>query len=55
LDLSFEQKNLVRNSITPNSALNIRASLNFLNSLLLPAIALLLANFDEVLKLFQVK
>ncbi len=40
---------------TPNSALDIRASLNFLNSLLLPAIALLLANLDEVLKFFQAR
>jgi hypothetical protein len=37
---------------TPNSALNIRAGLNFLNSLLLPVIAFLLANLDKVLGLF---
>ena len=34
---------------TPNSALNFRASLNFLNSLLLPILAFILANLDKVL------
>jgi hypothetical protein len=33
---------------TPNSALNFRASLNFLNSLLLPILAFILANLDKV-------
>lgn len=37
---------------TPNSALNFRSSLNFLNSLLLPVIAFLLANIDKVIGLF---
>ncbi|MDX1377640.1 MAG: hypothetical protein R3307_02235 [Anaerolineales bacterium] len=36
---------------TPNSALNIRASLNFLNSLLLPVLAFVLTNLDIVNKL----
>ncbi|NJC98662.1 MAG: hypothetical protein FIB03_20405 [Anaerolineae bacterium] len=36
---------------TPNSALNFRASLNFLNSLLLPVLAFVLANLDIVNKL----
>ncbi len=35
---------------TPNSALNFRASLNFLNSLLLPVIAFVIANGAEVVK-----
>jgi len=35
---------------TPNSALNFRASLNFLNSLLLPVLAFVLANLDIVNK-----
>jgi undecaprenyl pyrophosphate phosphatase UppP len=34
---------------TPNSALNFRASLNFLNSLLLPILAFVFANLDKVL------
>jgi hypothetical protein len=34
---------------TPNSALNFRASLNFLNSLLLPILAFILANLDKVI------
>ena len=33
---------------TPNSALNLRVSLNFLNSLLLPILAFILANFSDV-------
>lgn len=33
---------------TPNSALNLRAGLNFLTSLLFPVIALILANFNEI-------
>jgi len=37
---------------TRNSALDLRAGLNFLNSLLLPLIAFLLTNLDKVLKLF---
>jgi len=35
---------------TPNSALNFRSSLNFLNSLLLPVLAFVLANLDIVNK-----
>jgi len=35
---------------TPNSALNFRASLNFLNSLLLPVIAFVLANGADVVE-----
>jgi hypothetical protein len=38
---------------TPNSALNFRASLNFLNSLLLPILAFVIANLREVLDLFR--
>ena len=38
---------------TPNSALNFRAGLNFLNSLLLPVFAFLLANLREVISLFK--
>jgi len=38
---------------TRNSALDLRAGLNFLNSLLLPLLAFLLANLDKVLALFQ--
>jgi hypothetical protein len=38
---------------TPNSALNFRAGLNFLNSLLLPVFAFLLANLKEVISLFK--
>jgi hypothetical protein len=38
---------------TPNSALNLRATLSFLNSLLLPLLAFVLANLDEVLGLFS--
>jgi len=37
---------------TPNSALNLRAVLNFINSLLLPVVTFLLANLDKVLGLF---
>ena len=37
---------------TPNSALSFRAGLNFLNSLLLPVIALLLANLNQIIELF---
>jgi ABC-type multidrug transport system fused ATPase/permease subunit len=33
---------------TPNSALNLRAGLNFLTSLLFPVIALILSNFEEI-------
>ncbi len=35
---------------TPNSALNVRVSLNFVNSLLLPILAFILANFNDVVK-----
>ncbi|HEX9333875.1 MAG TPA: hypothetical protein VF896_18425 [Anaerolineales bacterium] len=38
---------------TPNSALNFRASLNFLNSLLLPILAFILANLDKVMDVFR--
>jgi hypothetical protein len=38
---------------TRNSALDLRAGLNFLNSLLLPLLAFLLGNLKEVLKLFS--
>ncbi len=38
---------------TPNSALNFRAGLNFLNSLLLPVLAFVVANLKEVLNLFK--
>ena len=38
---------------TPNSALNFRASLNFLNSLLLPILAFILANLDKVIDVFK--
>jgi hypothetical protein len=35
---------------TPNSALNLRVSLNFLNSLLLPILAFVLANYSDVVQ-----
>ena len=38
---------------TPKSALDIRAGLNFLNSLLIPLLAFVLANFDVVLSFFS--
>ncbi len=38
---------------TPDSALNFRAGLNFLNSLLLPLLAFVLANLDKALSLFN--
>ncbi len=38
---------------THNSVLDLRAGLNFLNSLLLPLIALLLANMDKILDLIK--
>lgn len=38
---------------TPNSALNLRSSLNFLNSLLLPIIAFLIGNLKDVFAFFQ--
>ena len=38
---------------TPNSALNFRSGLNFLNSLLLPVLAFLIANLREVLDFFR--
>jgi len=38
---------------TPNSALNFRASLNFLNSLLLPIIAFIIANGADVAAAFK--
>jgi hypothetical protein len=38
---------------TRGSALDLRASLNFLNSLLLPPLAFLLADLDRLLALFK--
>ena len=38
---------------TPNSALNFRASLNFLNSLLLPILAFVFANLDKVIDVIR--
>ena len=38
---------------TPNSAINLRSGLSFLNSLLLPLIGFLLGNIDIVLKFFS--
>ena len=38
---------------TRNSALDLRAGLNFLNSLLLPLLAFLLANLDKIFALFS--
>jgi len=38
---------------TRNSALDLRAGLNFLNSLLLPLLAFVLANLDRILALFS--
>ncbi len=38
---------------TPNSALNFRAGLNFLNSLLLPVVAFVVANFKDVIAFFN--
>ena len=38
---------------TPNSALNFRAGLNFLNSLLLPVVAFVVANFKDVIAFFD--
>ncbi len=40
---------------TRNSALDLNTTLHFINSLLLPLIAFILANFDVVLKLFGIK
>jgi hypothetical protein len=37
---------------TRNSALDLRSTLNFLNSLLLPLIAFILANFQQILEFF---
>jgi hypothetical protein len=38
---------------TPNSALNFRSGLNFLNSLLLPVLAFLIGNLKDVIAFFQ--
>jgi hypothetical protein len=38
---------------TPNSALNFRSSLNFLNSLLLPILAFVFANLDKVMEVIR--
>jgi hypothetical protein len=38
---------------TPNSALNFRSGLNFLNSLLLPLIAFLIGNLKDVIEFFK--
>ncbi|SRR5258706_1980043 len=40
---------------THNSALDLNTTLHFINSLLLPLIAFILANFDVVLKLFGIR
>ena len=40
-----------RIAATRNSALNLRAGLSFVNSLLLPVIALLLANLEKIIAL----
>jgi hypothetical protein len=40
---------------TRNSAIDLNAILGFINSLLLPLLAFLLANLDLVLKLFGIK
>jgi len=42
-----------RIKITPNSALNLRAGLNFLNSLLLPILAFIVANLDKVIAFIE--
>jgi len=42
-----------RIKVTPNSALNFRAGLNFLNSLLLPVVAFIVANLDLVVQFFK--
>ena len=38
---------------TPGSVLDFRAGLRFVNSLLLPVVALVLANFEKLWKLFS--
>jgi hypothetical protein len=38
---------------TPNSALNFRSGLNFLNSLLLPVLAFLIGNLKDVISFFK--
>ncbi len=38
---------------TPNSALNFRSGLNFLNSLLLPVLAFMIGNLKDVIAFFQ--
>jgi hypothetical protein len=38
---------------TPNSALNFRSGLNFLNSLLLPVLAFLIGNLKDVIEFFR--
>jgi hypothetical protein len=38
---------------TPNSALNFRSGLNFLNSLLLPLLAFLIGNLKDVIQFFK--
>ncbi len=38
---------------THNSAFDLRAALSLINSLLLPLLALLLANIDKILGLFR--
>ena len=40
-----------RIAATRNSALNLRAGLSFVNSLLLPVIALLLTNLEKIIAL----
>ena len=38
---------------TPNTALNIQASLNFLNSLLLPLLSSILGNLDKAIEILK--
>jgi hypothetical protein len=39
---------------TPNSALNLRAALNFLTSLLFPIIALILTNYEQIMEILGI-
>jgi len=38
---------------TPNSSIDLKSGIGFLNSLLLPVIAFILGNIDTILKLFS--
>jgi len=51
LDKLLNYHERIRN--TPNSALNFRAGLNFLSTLMLPILALILANLKNILDLFK--